>query len=178
MIGVIKGTLENIAQLSSFIQSVPELMYRELPYEIHNSSIGQHVRHICDIYQALMRDFSSDEIDYNVRRRGHVIEENKLVALTELKKIHDWVESIASDDLCHGVAITVEASFSQQCVSTMNSNKERELFYAFDHTTHHLAMAALIAKHLKCPIDANLGVSPSTATYLRSKVSDLTTGKA
>ena len=63
------------------------------------SSIGQHFRHIVDLYLALRNAATEDvcnvtTIDYDQRRRGASIETCKVTAVDELLQVKQWLKGM------------------------------------------------------------------------------------
>ena len=74
---VIDSSIEIFDQLNDFIKSIDDDVYQDNSSILFESSIGQHLRHILDIYHALIRNMTDDIVDYDIRLRGSSVEVNR-----------------------------------------------------------------------------------------------------
>ncbi len=165
----ISGNLEAIEQslaLCNLLDS-NSYNYKATPYV--QSSIGEHLRHILDMYQALIRQPQIGVIDYDHRRRGALVESDLETGISELKEIHCWLTEFDPANLDKPITILSEASISTQNVCEMPSSLRRELLFVSSHTIHHLAIVKVIATHANIETGEHLGYAPATATYLRGQ---------
>ena len=131
------------------------------------ASIGQHVRHILDHYQAVRTGIAENCINYNRRHRNSPIEhcpESALQMITELKH---WLSGGVS-------ANTDIAVISEICLNTTQSerllsNLGRELLYLINHSIHHMAYSSVLAKQLHISLPPDIGLAPGTRTHLRQQ---------
>ncbi len=165
---VILGSIEVLHQLVQFIQQLDDDCYSCSPQPLFDSPIGNHVRHILDIYQGLMQDKHS-LIDYDQRRRGGAVETKRSEALKELVVIENWLMALDSDEFETVKIIKTEVCLSQQNSEKFTSTFGRELCFASSHATHHLALLVAIAKSMNIKINGQLGIAPATATFLRKQ---------
>ena len=61
---------------------------------MYKSSIGEHLRHILDLFFALAKQPDIGVVDYDHRRRGAPVETDLLVGISELQEIKSMVRSI------------------------------------------------------------------------------------
>ena len=165
---VILGSIEVLHQLVQFIQQLDDESYSCSPQPLFDSPIGNHVRHILDIYQALMQDQHS-LIDYDQRRRGADVESKRVAALKELIIIENWLMALDSSEFETVKIVKTEVCVSQQNSEKFTSTLGRELCFASSHATHHLALLVAIAKSMNIKINGQLGIAPATATFLRKQ---------
>ena len=165
---VILGSIEVLHELVQFIQQLDDDSYSCSPLPLFNSPIGSHVRHILDIYQALMQS-EHNFIDFDLRRRGAEVETKRLVALKELVEIENWLMALDQSQFETVKIVKTEVCLSQQNSEKFTSTFGRELCFASSHATHHLALLVAIAKSLNISINGQLGIAPATATFLRKQ---------
>ncbi len=166
---VIDSSIEIFDQLNDFIESIDNDVYQDNSSTLFESSIGQHLRHILDIYHALIRNMADDIVDYDIRLRGSSVEVNRSDALQTLSDIRAWLVALCPHEINHCVKIRTEIAISEQHSSVLETSFGRELFFASNPTINHLALMVTIAKVLGCLIGANYGVAPATATYNREQ---------
>ena len=163
----IQGHLESLDQLVTFIESLDEADYQYIAEPWFVSSIGEHLRHIVDLYLAMMNSADLKNIDYDVKRRGSPIEASKKLGLSELVKIRLWLCQISIEEMQQDILISTETALSFQHAEVFKSSFGRELCFASSHLMHHLAIMGAIAKLAGIKVDPTLGLAPATATHVR-----------
>lgn len=166
---VINSSIEVFDQLANFIGSIDNDIYRQHSRPLFDSSIGEHLRHILDIYQALIRNKQDDIIDYDIRLRGIPLETDRQDAMTTLTIVREWLMQLTPHDMSRSVSISTEVAISEQHSALFQTSFGRELFFASNHTIHHLALMVTLAKVLGCQVNNDYGVAPATATYIRQQ---------
>lgn len=166
---VIDSSIEVFDQLASFIDSIDDDIYQQYSRPLFDSSIGQHLRHILDIYQALIRNKHDDIIDYDIRLRGIPLETDRCDALITLNAIRTWLTHLTPEDMSRCIIINTEIAISEQHSALFHTSFGRELFFASNHAIHHLALMVALAKVLGCQVSNDYGVAPATATYIREQ---------
>jgi len=166
---IINGSIESLDQIIGFIEQLDCTSYHQAPAPLFDSSIGQHLRHILDLYQALLISNQQQTINYDIRRRGISVESVREDGLTELQLVRAWLSQLDLNLLQQPLKISTEVSVTNcapvQCISSLG----RELCFASSHLIHHLALMVAIAKYLGQQVDAQLGLAPCTATFLRNQ---------
>ena len=78
---LVEGDLESIEQVIEFTQSLSEQDYQVCAKPYFNSPVGQHIRHVLDMYLSLSlslkKGVDTRQFDYNLRRRGNTVESDK-----------------------------------------------------------------------------------------------------
>ena len=125
-----------------------------------NSSIGQHVRHTIEFFQALMAGYEAGFVNYDKRKRDLLIETDKSVAIRALNEIEVLMDR-------PNKKIVLEAVFGAQNGSIMiESNFERELAYNLEHAIHHMALIRVGLNELTdIAVSETFGVAASTLKY-------------
>ena len=73
-------------QLSESIRDLSNDEYTQPSNILFNATIGQHVRHVIELFQELLKGYESGRINYEKRKRDYAIETNKEVAI---RLLHD-----------------------------------------------------------------------------------------
>ncbi|MGB1321139.1 MAG: hypothetical protein ACPG5L_09440 [Vibrio gallaecicus] len=164
----IKGAVEILNQGYEFLSSISDTEYlcRAQPHV--TSSIGEHTRHTLDLFHALILQESST-VNYNVRRRGHPVENDRSIALKEILYISNWLQTLTPQELHKTITIETEVSMDTQQQQSMPSNIEREITFAALHANHHYAMIKVISTFLEIDTCSTFGYAPTTASYLREQ---------
>ena len=163
----VSGNLEAVEQGLTLFAAIcqTDYTYKATPYV--ESCMGEHLRHIVDMYLALINAGNTGIVDYNCRRRGALIEQELPVGILELQEIRKWLLNLEHNSLDQKVTILSETSVSSQQICEMPSTLRRELLFVASHTIHHFALIRVVAKHLDLEVSEQLGYAPATATYLR-----------
>jgi uncharacterized damage-inducible protein DinB len=181
---VIQGNIEAMDQGICLVQNLSDDQYTSVPTDYVSSSIGQHFRHILDLYQAVLqptrfcaiRAQQTPLLDYDHRRRGADIETCRQTAIDEMRTIKRELKRRASEP-DQAVSIRTEVCLDKARPIALDSTLARELAFASCHATHHYALAAVIAKLQGVQPDASIGLAPATASHLRhSACSDTAAG--
>src|SRR5690349_8766156 len=75
-------------QLAETIRLLTPSQYAQPCTNLVNNTIGQHVRHIIELFQCLENGYPSDQVNYEKRKRDVNIETSKDLALQLLQDIH------------------------------------------------------------------------------------------
>jgi len=166
---IINGSIEALDQIIDFIKRLDNTSYHQVPTPLFDSSIGQHLRHILDLYQPLLTLNHSQTINYDIRRRGISLETVRNDGLSELQQIKTWLSHLTPNRLVQSLQISTQVSIVNSSPIQCMSSFARELCFASSHLVHHLALMVAIVKYLGQPVDAQLGLAPSTAIFLRNQ---------
>ena len=157
-----------LTQCSDFIQFLPEGYYQQKPDHVA-FGVNRHMRHIVDHYHAVKIGIEVGCIDYNFRQRGALMETDVAACNEQLDNLQKWLSELLADgQIPNSIKVISEVNFSETESLKLQSTLCRELLYVLNHSVHHLAYMALIAKHWGLDVPENLGVAPATASYLRS----------
>ncbi|SHO56893.1 hypothetical protein [Vibrio quintilis] len=163
----IRGCLETLEQGHRFLQSIDDHQYTCSAPPHLSSSIGEHFRHLLDLFHAVRQP--TGVIDYNTRRRGHAVERTRHIAISEVEQLRDWLKQLNHANLTLPVRVRTEVSLSQQEACDMMSTIERELTFVALHATHHYALARVAVSLNHIEVSDNFGFAPATVSYLREK---------
>lgn len=167
---IIDANIESLEQGEKLIQSLSTEQYQFKPALLLSSSIGEHFRHIMDIYFALIQGVEQGAVDFNLRRRGALSERSREIALEELNQIKTWLRSLSSQ--CNlSIQVKAEVALKSTQMVELKSSLARELIFSSSHATHHYAVMGIIAKLQNVNVEEGLGLAAATATYERDNCS-------
>ncbi|MBD3895850.1 DinB family protein [Halomonas sp. ML-15] len=160
---LIEENLLALAQLRQFIADLQADDYQQPLGRHGRHTLGKHVRHIIDHYDALLAasqpDLGDPLVDYEHRRRDERLECSPRLALTRL-------EEVASQLELESVACLASLSYPvDDQMLTLESSVARELAFLTSHTIHHMAIIGLLAEQLDIPLAEDFGVHPSTLRH-------------
>ncbi len=145
-----------LAQLSNSDYSLPILF-------LGNASIGEHTRHIIEMFQCLLSSYETGLLNYDNRLRNNLIETNAKFAIQNIDEIIFSIyknnKKISLDQLLFDQNITLE------------SNYFRELLYNLEHCIHHQALIKVaLFQFENIQIVENFGIAPSTIKHRKQCV--------
>lgn len=151
-------------QLKLTLNQLTQDEYKQPCQTLSNATIGQHIRHIIELYQCLHNGYPNGKINYENRKRDLVIETDPRLAISLLQEIGSALNK-PDKSLLLEVAYQ---SDSDQSVS-IQSNYLRELVYNLEHTVHHMALIRVgIQDHTHVTLPTGFGIASSTLKYRQS----------
>lgn len=126
-----------------------------------NASIGGHLRHIIEHYQAFLQGLDGGRIDYEKRVRDALIENDPALAIDLLGAIGQRFEELSPSLPNRAVHYCVETSEGMASETTVL----RELEFLLSHTIHHYALVGVMARLQGYEPVPDFGVAPSTLKF-------------
>jgi uncharacterized damage-inducible protein DinB len=131
----------------------------------YNASVGGHLRHIIEHYQAFLRALDDGEVAYEKRVRDPLVENDPGYAGGLLESIAQQLAQLAEklgNRALHYCTETTEGI-------TSGTTALRELEFLLSHTIHHYALVAVMARLQGYEPEATFGVAPSTLKFQRTQ---------
>ena len=148
----------SLNELIDLLNQLSKTDYSNPCVELSNASIGEHTRHIIEMFQCLGNQYDSGIVDYDKRERNVLIQNDMQYAILHILEIKSNLEK---DN---------KTIYLQQVIDNeeirIQSNYYRELLYNLEHCIHHQALIKVAV--LKCEsviVDENFGVARSTIEY-------------
>jgi hypothetical protein len=151
------------AQLSASLNLLSEDQYIQPCTTLYNHSIGQHVRHIIELFQCLDQGYSKGIINYEGRKRDRDIETDKELAGKLLPEICGKLNK-------ENKYLQLEASYDEDSGQPMilSTNYYREIAYNLEHSIHHMALIRIgINEVSPISLSDDFGVASSTIKHRR-----------
>jgi hypothetical protein len=152
-------SVEALAGLVIVLEQLRNTASYNKPCEaLSNATIGQHTRHIIELYQCLIGGYADGKINYDDRKRNQLYE-NEIPAAIEV--IRDIQKNLEQPD--KEVNIFCGTDDNSVCIE---SNYYREVLYNLEHCIHHQALIKVALLSIKDINIANgFGVAPSTLQH-------------
>ena len=83
------NTLEQFKQILTLL---PDDAYKAPCPVLSNATIGQHTRHVIELYLCLIRGYDTEAVSYDKRKRDTRIENEKSFALQQLEWVQEKLE--------------------------------------------------------------------------------------
>ena len=152
-----------LTQLSDSLGLLSSEQYVKPCCRLSGSGIGQHVRHIVEMFQCLNNGYQSGLISYEDRKRDKQIENEKLLAMQLLDGIATGLDKPDKPLLL----LTYYDDEDQDPVK-IETNYFREIAYNLEHSIHHMALIRIgLAELSNIPLEENYGVAFSTIKHRR-----------
>ena len=149
---------KSLDDLILLLNQLSDKEYSKKCEHLSDATIGEHTRHIIEMFQCLEKKYVSGLVNYDERDRNLQIETDTNFAvekINEIKKsLHKENKEIQLQQIIDGNEIRIE------------SNYFRELLYNLEHCIHHQALIKVAV--LQCEqvqVDENFGVARSTIEY-------------
>jgi hypothetical protein len=128
---------------------------------LYNASIGQHVRHIIELFIELNNGYENGTINYELRKRNYQIETDTHFASEQINAL---LKKINKPD--KPLLLATDYSKTDTDSITVQTNYYRELIYNLEHTVHHMAlMRVAINEYTTIELNASFGVAVSTLKH-------------
>src|SRR5690242_17023935 len=86
---LLKQPIQNVfVQLSESLSQLSDAEYKQPSTILFNATIGQHVRHIIELFLCLENGYASGTVNYEKRKRDYQIETDRNFAASLLKDIY------------------------------------------------------------------------------------------
>ena len=161
LFAAIKNSFE---QLNDVLNHLTEEQYISPSENLSHATIGQHMRHIIELYQCLLNGYEDEVVCYDNRKRDAAIEMSKELAkqlLTDILSSADRENKEMKLESWHGGV--------NPSVLILPTNYYRELMYNMEHTVHHMALIRVgINEVSTINIPEGFGVATSTIKYRKS----------
>jgi hypothetical protein len=150
-------------QLSETLRQLSNEEYCMQSRVLSNATIGQHVRHIIELFQCLEAGYEPGLVNYEKRKRNYRLETEKEMAEQLLAELYEKLEKpdkemiLEAEDYCDSVEIVA-----------ISTNYYRELAYNLEHTIHHMALIRVGVNEVSAvQLPEEFGVAYSTIKYRR-----------
>jgi len=160
----LKNITEDLfVQIIDALQQLSPAHYTNKSSLLSGASIGQHVRHIIELFQELHKGYETGAVNYEKRQRNYNIEQNKDIAIQAMHLIIDEMGKGNKD-----LQLISEYDGEEDSNVAVATNYFREIIYNIEHTVHHMALIRVglqEVSHIVLP--ATFGVAASTTKYRR-----------
>ncbi|MEC5165704.1 hypothetical protein RCH18_001436 [Flavobacterium sp. PL11] len=149
---------KSLNELIDLLNQLSQKEYSRACEALSNATIGEHTRHIIEMFQCLENQLGSGIVNYDSRERNIRVQTDTLFAIEKIIAIKQTLDK-------QNVKLEL-LQFIDGAEIRIESNYFRELLYNLEHCIHHQALikvAILQCETIK--IDPNFGVARSTIEY-------------
>lgn len=155
---LISSVKNNLSEIILLLNQLKDEEYTQKHPELSEATIGQHTRHIIELYQSLINSYEIGLVNYDLRKRNKAIENQTSEAIKATEKLLQQVEK-------SNKKIIIEQGTSAEKLQ-IESNYNRELLYNLEHSIHHQALIKVaLFKLPHININRNFGVARSTIEF-------------
>ncbi len=172
---LVEENRQSLQQLEAFLAVLTPAQYRHAFDIEERQTLGRHLRHILDHYQALLEGCGAGRIDYESRERAPGLEREPALALERLSEIRDGLARLTEHS---STPLQLTYPVEEGGVSlSLTTSLARELAFLTSHAVHHMALLGLLAQQLGVALPDDFGVHPSTLRHWRRQVAETTTSR-
>lgn len=160
---LLKSIRHSLDELIYLLDQLSEQDYAKSCQALSNATIGEHTRHILEMFQCLENSYDLGILNYDNRERNNQIQTETEFAKQCIVAIKMGLKSenklIYLEQLIDGLNIRIQ------------SNYYRELLYNLEHCIHHQALIKVaVLQFENILVDENFGVARSTIEYRKQCV--------
>ncbi|HRH50700.1 MAG TPA: hypothetical protein PLP23_18235 [Panacibacter sp.] len=148
-------------QLTDTLQQLSAEQYKKPSKILFNATIGQHTRHIIELFMELDKGYETGTVNYEKRKRDYLIETDKDFAASLLFEIYNRLNKPDKE-------LILESNYDEHSneVIAIKSNYYREVIYNLEHTVHHMALIRVgVTEVSGIKLPEGFGVASSTMKY-------------
>ena len=162
---LLESVIATLRQGERLLAEISDEHYtRKLPAAF-NASIGGHYRHCLDHFRGLLNAARSGDLNYDLRERGTLVENDRFAALNATRELVVGWEKLNLSVLSRQFNVTCKTNYATTGSQTSASSVGREVMYAVAHAVHHYALIGVMGGIMGLAIPAGFGVAPSTLKH-------------
>ena len=155
---LIQSIKNNLSENIELLRQLTNEEFMQKNPELSNATIGEHMRHIIELFGCLLENYDYGLINYDDRKRDLLLQTDKNEAIAIIEKyLLELDKPNKPLSLTHNCFSPIEL---------LHTNYFRELIYNLEHSIHHQALIKVALHslpHIKIP--SSFGVAPSTLEY-------------
>lgn len=133
-------------------------------------TVGAHLRHVIEHYDALVFPAQPGVVDYDGRARERSLETQPAVATRRLMALRSELSRWPASTLDAAVKVLGIAGTAGEFGFAAPSSLARELAFVASHAVHHFALLSTHCQHNGTPLPAHFGKAPATVAHERSLI--------
>lgn len=156
---MLKQSIKNsLNELVHLLEQITNDEYTKICPSLSNSTIGEHTRHIIEMFQCLQNNYDLGVVNYDKRQRNHQIQTETDYAIQQILALEKNLDKENKNMQLHQI-IEGDELF-------IKTNYYRELLYNLEHCIHHQALIKVgVLQNSTITLNENFGVAPSTIEY-------------
>jgi len=157
---LIQSIKNNLSENIELLRQLTDDEFTQKNPELNNATIGEHMRHIIELFGCLLENYDCGLINYDDRKRDIILQTDKNEAIAIIEKYLLEIDKPNKPlSLTHNCYSPIEL---------LQTNYFRELIYNLEHSIHHQALIKVVLHRLPhIKVTNSFGVAPSTLEYRR-----------
>jgi hypothetical protein len=148
-------------QLTKTLQQLTPQQYAQPSPTLFNATIGQHVRHIIELFIELEKGYAGGIVNYDKRERDLRMETDLYFANDALLQVYHLLDKPDKP-----LQLELDYGENSPAFSSVATNYHRELVYNLEHTIHHMALIRVGINELTTiMVPENFGIAISTIKH-------------
>jgi hypothetical protein len=149
---------ENFAEIISLLKQLNNEEYCLKHQNLSFASIGEHIRHIIEMYEVVLNSYENGIVNYDLRSRAILIQTDVVSAIKKIESIGRLIDLENKELVLQQGKTSVNLSIS--------TNFHRELLYNLEHSIHHQALIKVaLLQFPNVKVSKDFGVAKSTIEY-------------
>ena len=161
----LQQAIKNVfVQISDSLGQLTDEQYCEKSRTLSGATIGQHVRHVIELFQCLNKGYETGTVNYEKRKRDVNIETNRNFAISLLPDIYNSLDK-------HDKELMLESNYDELSddLVSIKTNYYREIVYNLEHTVHHMALIRVgIHEVSAIELPEGFGIASSTIKHRKN----------
>lgn len=161
-------SVQMLLQIKGLMEQLEDEQYSGALELLSGNTIAKHIRHVLEIYEELLNGYAQAQVNYDVRKRNLLLEQNRLYALQHISVLSNKLGQLQEDKTIKLIGNYGDTAPDVQVTTTIG----RELAYNIEHAIHHMAILQIAVRHVfpAIKLDAGFGVAYSTQIYRQQHV--------
>lgn len=154
-----------LVQLEKSIIELTDEQYTQKIDTLFGASIGEHVRHVIELFVCLQDGYACGVVNYENRKRDIAIQTVRVVAL-------DLMGTIKTSFFKENRELLLQAGYSETSneLFTLSTNYFREIAFNIEHAIHHMALIRIgIQEVSDLEVSEGYGVASSTLKFRKGQ---------
>lgn len=148
-----------LSDLSEVLLQLTPDQFSQPSKHLSGATIGQHTRHILELYIELFAGYEQGIVDYDQRKRNKTIEQDRSFAAACLDEISEMIVKANKP-------LELRSTLDGGITITINTDYDRELLYNLEHAIHHMALIRIGINELtQIALPGHFGVASGTIQY-------------
>ena len=157
---MIEAIEQNLQRGIQLLRNISDEQYSNKTVAPYNSSIGNHMRHVLDVFSCIFKGLENGLVDFSVRERNECAEKETSVGIAYFETIIFQLKKIKEESYNTTIKVSDDVGLGMH---TANYTIAATLMQAQSHTTHHYASIGYIIYQLGIELpNADFGYNPST----------------
>lgn len=157
---MIEAIEKNLQSGIELLECISDAQYSDTSVAPYYSSIGNHTRHVLDVFNCIFIGLESGNIDFSVRERNELAEKETEFGIVYYRSIIAKLKQLNKAEFTTLIQVTDNMGLGNE---TVNYTLAAVLMQAQSHAIHHFASIGYLIYQLKIEMPCSgFGFNPTT----------------